>query len=257
MMFRTLIFILGCSSSLMAAPILSDNIELQQIGTAQNGSPSLKTNTNDPSYNKSLEAKRHSHSESSHHDKHDRKPGPMGPKGATGATGAAGPTGATGVVAQSYGRLYASSSIQGETITITNPINNLPLPPGDWQPLPVDTFSPSLIMTAITPTNGTITVGQAGTYLINASLSIRQNGSGAAGGTCGIGYLINGTFQNSNAAFITVPLASSGPVYSCNFNDLVQLSAGDVVEFILAGNETISENIQLITADASIVQVGN
>jgi hypothetical protein len=234
MILRASLLVLGFSAPLMATPAFSSGSDAQLMISPF-----------------SL------HHDSCSSSSSDR--GPRGPRGFRGATGVTGATGATGAVAQSFGRLYASPELQGDTITILNPTNVLPPPLNDWQPLSVDTFTPSLNMLSPTPTNATITDIDAGTYLINASISIRlSNDEGGVGGILGIGYLIDGVPQNDSAAFITIPNVSIGSVFSTSFSDLFTLPAGThTVQFVLGGTDLISGNVELVTANATITQVGN
>ena len=160
--------------------------------------------------------------------------GPAGIAGATGATGATGldgaigatgATGATGTIANSYGVFLSLSTASFTGGAIATPV---PLPLTQSEP-------PTTADQTLNTTTNTVTVSEAGTYLITATVDSSTPGAYA--------ITVNGAIPNAYSAF-GVTSATGG---SSSISTLVTLNAGDQV-----GIGLISPSVTLSSTTAGI-----
>lgn len=163
-----------------------------------------------------------------------------------------------------YGKLSASSSI--DNLVIENPQSSIP-PTTGWQPFPVDTFSTSLNTFSPDPSSATILVPKAGTYLLNALLTVAYPDPGSNGPddltNYSIGVIINNVLQNDAIGSFHISTEANkenpGLLFSASLSDLVTLPEESTVQFVIAAGAGSASPffLNVSSANASIVRVGN
>ncbi|HEY1074412.1 MAG TPA: collagen-like protein [Patescibacteria group bacterium] len=174
--------------------------------------------------------------------------GATGEAGAAGATGATGSTGAPGTYSPSYGQLSLSS--QDFDMTVSN----------EWLPIPFATAGPSSNMTLSTTSPAKMTVQKTGVYQVNAAVNFL--GEAADEGwfmatDYKLGIKING---GATTTVATLHASDSGR-YSFNYSNIMQLSAGDYVEFYMTATDTHTypnyNNLTLENSHAYLMQIAD
>lgn len=164
---------------------------------------------------------------------------------------------------QAYGKLSASTTIG--PLVISNPQNSVPSVTG-WQPFPVDTFSTSLNTSSSDPTNATITVHNAGTYLVNALLTLQYPNPGSSGPNdltqYVIGIICNNQLQNDSIGSVHISTEGGhenpGLLFSCSLSDLITLPEDSTIQFVVAGTTGAASpaRMEVASANATVVKVG-
>ncbi len=161
---------------------------------------------------------------------------------------------------QAFGKLSASPEITN--LTISNPQSSVPASVG-WQPFPVDTFSTSSNTTAEDPSNATITVLNPGTYTVNATMALKVPPTGGpvdATDYC-IGVIVNDVLQLDTVGgfFISLnptPSEHPGIILTANISGLFTLAANSTIQFVVTGSTGSSSPMIVVSANATVVQVG-
>lgn len=162
-----------------------------------------------------------------------------------------------------YGKLSASSAIS--TLAITNPQSAIP-PLTGWQPFPVDTFSTFLNTSSPNPASATILVPNAGTYQLNALLTLAYPAPSAGPDDLTnyvIGVFVNNVLQNDSIGSFHISTEAGGEnpglLFSANLSDLVTLPENSTVQFVVAAGLGAGDPaiMDVVSANATIVRVGN
>jgi hypothetical protein len=162
-----------------------------------------------------------------------------------------------------FGKLSASPTIA--PLAIASPQASLPSTTG-WQPFPVDTFSTSLNTTSTVPTNATITVAHPGTYLVNATLTLKYP-TPSSGGPADltnyvIGVIVDGELETDSFGAFHISTEDTrenpGLLFSASLSDLFALDANSTVQFVIAGGTGSASPavLDVASANATIVRVG-
>ncbi len=162
-----------------------------------------------------------------------------------------------------FGKLSASPTFG--SLFINNPQGSIP-PTTGWQPFPVDTFSTYSQTYSFDPCDAVITVLNAGTYLVNALLTLAYPTPGSDGPEdltqYVIGIIVNGQLQFDSIGSLHISTEAGqenpGLLFSASLSDLIAVPADSTIQFVIAGSSgAASSFMEVVSANATVVQVSN